>query len=77
MNLREYERLALSVAEAEREVERSKGALQQIVSLMRTKYGCNNIEEAEKKLREMKDKMKRLEKSIDVETEAFLKKWKR
>lgn len=56
--------------------ERAKGALEQQLEIIRSKWGLDSIDEAKKKLTELRNEVEKLREQFDMDFEAFTEKWK-
>ena len=54
MSEQEFEKLKLQIKEKELKSAQAKGKQESILELLKTKYGCNSIDEAKARLSEMK-----------------------
>ena len=57
------------------EVQRAKGALEQVLATLQTEFGCSSLEEAESKLEELRAEEEKTGKALDRAVEAFEGKW--
>ena len=70
-DLREYTNLKESYEAKLRKQERNKGALEQLLSQLKTEYGIDNVKDAEKLLVRMTKQIKNLEQAIEWELERI------
>lgn len=75
MNLEQYQSLIQKRDSLQRQQERSKGKLEQLLSQLQSEYGCGSIEEAEKELARLKKAEQKAEKEADAAYREWERKW--
>lgn len=66
-----FQRLKRQVETAQRDYDRTSGALEQINQRLLDAHGCKSLKEAERKLAKLEAELEREEKAFAKEVEAF------
>ena len=70
-----YQALKQKAENARKSIQRAEGALSETLKRMKTEFGCDSLEDAEKLLEEMRSDLKDLETSYNSKVKAFEEKW--
>ncbi len=65
MNEQEFEKIKQNIKDKELQNAAAKGKQETIIEMWKTKYGCNTLEEAKKKLEELKSESEEKSKKRD------------
>lgn len=60
---------------AKSEAERAEGALTQLMSQLKSEFGCDSLEEAQEKLRKLQKQQAREKEALEVAVAEYEKKW--
>lgn len=71
ISLEQFNRLKKEVEEADREKERSQGALDQLKKELQEKFGCKSFEEARRLLAKKREKLLKEKVQFDKDVETF------
>lgn len=74
-DLRKYTELKEKAEQLRRRAERARGAVDQLLNQLKTDYGIDSLEEAEKVLKERIAKEDGMQKEIDLLVERFINVW--
>ena len=75
-NLDKYLKLKKKVELAQQQADQAKGALQEIMKQLKKEFGCNTLQEAKKKLKQLERQKKSSKKEFDEAVEKFEEDWK-
>lgn len=75
IDLNEYNYLKQKIDKLKTQAERSRGALEQKLKELRTKFNCESIDEAVKLLKNLKEEATVAEKSYHEALEEFKRQW--
>lgn len=75
MNLKQYTQLKEQVEKKQREVERARGALDQLFKRLKEEHKCKSTKEAKEKVAELKKEVERLDGQFNKALKAFEDKW--
>lgn len=75
MNLEQYQSLIQKRDSLQRQQERSKGKLEQLLSQLKSEFGCDSIEAAEKELTKIKKQEEKAEREADAAMAEWENKW--
>ena len=75
MNLEQYQSLIQKRDSLQRQQERSKGKLEQLLSQLQSEFGCDSVEAAEKELTKIKKQEERAEREADAAMAEWENKW--
>lgn len=67
--------LRTRVDELRREADRADGAYSEALRRLQTEFGCDSIEQAEKRLAKLKTEELRAAEEFDAELQTFKEKW--
>jgi len=73
--LEEYNQLKKKVDAAQQKADKAAGALEQIMKTLKSEFNCKTLEEAKKKLSQLKNKSTKIETELSEAIEAFEEKW--
>lgn len=76
LNEETYRRLKKQVDTAKTESERAKGALSQLMSQLKTEFGCETLKEAKVLLEEIEVKKNKTQKKFQEALAEYEKRWK-
>jgi hypothetical protein len=74
--IKELEDLKTKVQAAKEAKARAAGALEQVLGRLKAEHGCNSVEEAERKLRQLQDLAHEAEADFNKSLDAFKEKHK-
>jgi uncharacterized protein (UPF0335 family) len=72
-NLNQLKQLKEGIERLTNESQRAAGALEEVMRRLKTEHGCDTIEQAEAKLVQLNEKVKREEEKFDAELAEFTK----
>ena len=75
MKLGKYLQLKKQAQTAQQQADQAKGALNAVMQRLEKEFGCKNLTEAKRKLKELAEEESRLQKEFDEAVEEFEKKW--
>lgn len=75
IDIKRFEQIKRDLEAKQREQDEARGALTQITRQIKEEFGCENLEVADKKLKELEKEERELERRYEDELEAFEKKW--
>lgn len=73
---REFKTLKQEVEDAKGEAERAKGALDQLMSQLKSEFECEDLKQAKTLLDTLTAKKEKAEREFEREMAAYQKKWK-
>lgn len=73
---REFKTLKQEVEDAKGEAERAKGALDQLMSQLKSEFECEDLKQAKTLLDTLTVKKEKAEREFEREMAAYQKKWK-
>lgn len=76
IDLDQYQKLKVQRDDAQKEMERSKGAYDTLMRQLKEEFGCDSIEAAETYLSELDSEATKLEGEYNEKLESFQTKWK-
>lgn len=72
-DLDKYQKIKRSVETLSKKLNQTEGALSQLMEVLKNDFKCEALEEARNKLKQMKQKRDKLQKSLDAELTPFMK----
>jgi len=75
VDLKEYVQLKKRVDQAKQKADKAVGALEQIMKQLKKNFGCNSLQEAEKKSKSLQKQAITSKKEFDEALEEFEEKW--
>lgn len=73
---KEYRRLKQDVDEAKSEADKAKGALEQLMSQLKSEFDCDDLKSAKELLQKLEEKRDKAQREFQKEMIAYEKKWK-
>lgn len=73
--LQKYNEIKRKLEEATRQKDKAEGALSQIMSQLKTKFGCNSLAVASKKLTKLRQQEEEAKEEFDTTVEKFEEDW--
>jgi predicted nucleic acid-binding Zn-ribbon protein len=77
IDIEEYNELKRKVELAKERADKASGALEQAMTRLKTEFKCNNIEEAEKKLKQLQNEVKKSKENFERFLNGFKKRWEK
>jgi hypothetical protein len=74
-NLQDYLRIKEEHDKAQQAVSKAEGALEQVLEQLKEKFGCDSLEEGQKKLKKISQREQETQNEFDKAVEKFDKDW--
>jgi predicted nucleic acid-binding Zn-ribbon protein len=75
MDLKLFEKLKADVEKAQRESDRAEGVFSNLMERLRKEHDCETLEDAAKKVEDLKNQLKKADRSFDDALDNFEEKW--